>query len=589
MQTTAPDSPQPADPERDPEPAPAAEDRSPSPEGSPNAAEDGPSAAAVSVAEDEHSAPAEHADPEEHAAPEESDAVLSSLRRRLKVFDLPLSRASWALALGLFGLALVLRLWGLGTIDELIFDETYYVKDAYTISQNGVEMDWPDEPDAAFEAGDVDSYEDEGSYVVHPPLGKWVISLGMTALGADSPWGWRMSVAVLGSLSVLMITRIGRRLFRSTTAGAIAGLLLAIDGMHLVHSRTSLLDLILMFFALAAFGALLIDRDRFRQRLAIETARLHVAGEAGDPMGAAGGWRPWRIAAGVLLGMACSVKWSGLYFLAVFGIMTVLWDWWARRAAGERRWRLAGFVRDAIPAFFAMVGSAFVTYLISWSGWFASSKGYYRDWAASQDGGGTGIGPLDALWSLWHYHQQAYSFHIGLDTPHPYQANPLGWLLMIRPTNFYYRSYEYGEHGCEVAKCASHILSVGNPLIWWLGTLAVLAVLVIAIVRRDGRCWAALAGIAAGYLPWLMYMDRTIFTFYAVVFEPWLVLCLAYVLALIIGPRGADHERRLAGGLFAGSLLVLIVLVSAFFWPIWTGQVIDFEQWRWRMWLPTWT
>ncbi len=87
-----------------------------------------------------------------------------------------------------------------------------------------------------------------------------------------------------------------------------------------------------------------------------------------------------------------------------------------------------------------------------------------------------------------------------------------------------------------------------------------------------------------------MYMDRTVFTFYAVVFEPWLVLCLAYVLALIIGPRGgADHERRLAGGLFAGSLLVLIVLVSAFFWPIWTGQVIDFEQWRWRMWLPTWT
>ena len=86
-----------------------------------------------------------------------------------------------------------------------------------------------------------------------------------------------------------------------------------------------------------------------------------------------------------------------------------------------------------------------------------------------------------------------------------------------------------------------------------------------------------------------MYTDRTIFTFYAVVFEPWLVLCLAYVLGLVIGPRDADPDRRLAGGLFVGSLLTLTVLVSAFFWPVWTGDVIDTEQWRWRIWLPGWS
>src|SRR5690625_6975003 len=99
----------------------------------------------------------------------------------------------------------------------------------------------------------------------------------MTLLGADSPWGWRISVAVLGSLSVLMLARIGRRLLRSTMAGLIAGLLLAIDGMHLVHSRTSLLDLPLTFFALAGFGALLIDRDRFRDRKSTRLNSSHVA------------------------------------------------------------------------------------------------------------------------------------------------------------------------------------------------------------------------------------------------------------------------------------------------------------------------
>ena len=126
---------------------------------------------------------------------EEPDALLASYRRRLKTFDLPSSRLAWAGALAVFALALVLRLWGLGGVTELIFDETYYVKDGYTLTQEGVEMSWPDEHDRVFEAGDVDTYEDSGSYVVHPSLGKWVIGAGMTLLGADSPWGWQIGRA----------------------------------------------------------------------------------------------------------------------------------------------------------------------------------------------------------------------------------------------------------------------------------------------------------------------------------------------------------------------------------------------------------
>src|SRR5699024_753987 len=131
-----------------------------------------------------------------------------------------------------------------------------------------------------------------------------------------------------------------------------AGLLLAIDGMHLVHSRTSLLDLPLTFFALAGFGALLIDRDRFRERLAVETARLQTAARPPAPLGVSGGWRPWRLLAGLLLGMACSVKWSGLYFLAVFGIMTVLWDWWAGGTIARPPGFGGGRGRDASPPLF---------------------------------------------------------------------------------------------------------------------------------------------------------------------------------------------------------------------------------------------
>jgi dolichyl-phosphate-mannose-protein mannosyltransferase len=58
------------------------------------------------------------------------------------------------------------------------------------------------------------------------------------------------------------------------------------------------------------------------------------------------GWRPWRLAAGVCLGLACGTKWSGAYFLAAFGLMTVLWDMGARRAVGITRWKTAWLVKD---------------------------------------------------------------------------------------------------------------------------------------------------------------------------------------------------------------------------------------------------
>ena len=90
---------------------------------------------------------------------------------------------------------------------------------------------------------------------MHPPGGKWVIARRRVAVRHEPVRLALHAVALIGTLSVLMVARIGRRLFRSTLLGCTAGLLLAVDGMHFVHSRTALLDPILMFWVLAAFGA----------------------------------------------------------------------------------------------------------------------------------------------------------------------------------------------------------------------------------------------------------------------------------------------------------------------------------------------
>jgi dolichyl-phosphate-mannose-protein mannosyltransferase len=496
----------------------------------------------------------------------------------------------------------VLRFWQLGRPHQLVFDETYYVKQGSSFLDYGYERSVAASlgttADQRFTSGTTNVWGTAADFVVHPPVGKWMIAFGELLFGQTSSFGWRFASAVAGTLSILMVARIGRRLFGSTLLGSTAGLLLAFDGHHFVHSRTGLLDLFVMFWALAAFGALLIDRDYARERLAGRVASL-----AGGPPGFHGhqhvpsarvpgtgpwlAWRPWRVVAGICLGLCCGTKWSGLYFVAVFGLMTVLWDVGARRAAGVQGWVRGGLLRDGIPAFVSIVPVAAVTYLASWTGWFRSSGGWDRQWGVQHPSASFGWVP-DALRGLWHYHQEMWHFHVTLHSPHPYKTNPWSWLVQGRPTSFFYESPKQGTDGCTVSQCSKAITSIGTPTLWWGAVAAILVLLVMWAGRRDWRAGAILAGLAAGYLPWFFFQERTIYTFYAVAFVPWVVLAVTYVLGLVIGPPGAAPRRRLIGTVAAGSYVVVCVVLFFFFYPVYTAQVIPYAEWASRMWFPSW-
>src|SRR5690606_2292030 len=186
----------------------------------------------------------------------------------------------WVVTLPVTAVAAVLRLLYLGRPGRLVFDETYYVKQALSLLQLGYEGDWVEyevgdesrQPNERFAAGDYSQLSTEADYVVHPAVGKWMIAAGMRLLGTNDPVSWRGEYDVVGSMSMIRLVRAARRLFASTTLGATAGLLLAIDGNHLVMSRISILDVFLSFWALVAFVAVLVDRDSYRRRLAAAAA-----------------------------------------------------------------------------------------------------------------------------------------------------------------------------------------------------------------------------------------------------------------------------------------------------------------------------
>ena len=485
----------------------------------------------------------------------------------------------------------LLRFLRLGQPPSLVFDETYYVKDAYSYLQSGYERNWADKANGLFNQGIFTSLENTPEYVVHPPVGKWMIAFGMWLFGPDNTFGWRFSAAVVGTLSIFVLALIAQKMFRSTILGAAAGLLFAVDGHAIVQSRTSLLDIFVMFFALLAFGAIIMDRDDGRRRLAARLSALAGPGGIVPPKelmyGPWLGIRWWRIAAGVALGLCIGTKWSGLFFLAAFGLMSVLWDMNARRIAGIKYWISGTVWKDGVLAFISMVPVAAATYLASWTGWFRSTDAYDRNWAATNPSDAWGWIP-DSLRSLWHYHSTAYNFHTGLGSDHPYKANAWSWLVMGRPTSFYVKNYENGDGGCLVEKCTAAVTSVGNPLIWWAGTLAILFLVGVWIAKRDWRAGAILVGFAAGFLPWLFYPLRTIFFFYAIAYEPFMILAIVLVLGLILGKVSDPPWRRQQGAIIVGIFLVLVVAVSAFFYPIWAAEIIPQEYWRQHMWLPSW-
>ncbi|NEB01077.1 phospholipid carrier-dependent glycosyltransferase [Streptomyces sp. SID13726] len=489
-------------------------------------------------------------------------------------------------------LAGVIRFWHLGRPRAVVFDETYYAKDAWSLLHLGYEGTWPDRKIAdpqILAHPQVISLSDTGAFVAHPPMGKWVISLGEWMFGL-TPFGWRFMTAVLGTLSVLMLCRIGRRLFRSTLLGCLAGALLATDGLHVVMSRTALLDLVVMFFVLAAFGSLLIDRDRARARLAAALpvgadGRVRPDEHTGDNAGT--GPRPWRLAAGVFLGLAAATKWNGLYVLVFFVVLTLLWDVGARRVAGARRPYLAVLNKDLGWSLLSLVPVAVLTYLASWTGWFLSDDGYGRHWADGR--GGTWSWIPAPLRSLWHYEQAVYNFNVGLHTPHKYESNPWSWLVQGRPVLFDYQSPKPGQNGCgTTVDCSQTVLALGTPLLWWSACAALLYLLFRWALRRDWRAGAILCGVGAGYLPWLLYQDRTIFSFYAVVFVPYLCLAVAMTVGAILGPPGTDRGRRTQGAVAAGTLVLLIVWNFIYFFPLYTGETIPYADWHSRMWLDTW-
>ncbi len=475
------------------------------------------------------------------------------------------------------------------------FDEVYYAVEAQELLRYG--------------------YEDNRGYmfIVHPPLGKWLIGAAEWLQGAISghhsstaylsnSLGWRIAPALFGCIGVIVVMRTVRRMMRSNLFGAIAGVLMALEGMSLVLARTAILDIFLQTFVMAGFAALVIDRDQLRGRL----AGLIESGVDLSEKVPTLGPRPWRLGAGILLGLACAIKWTGAFFL-IFLLLSWLWDRSAFKAAGIRRPLSPWLRRSVLPGLGATFVAPVATYLFCWLGWFVGEDSWNRHWADAHSATAKvfGVG-IDFGWlpgpirSLTQYHVKAYQFHEGLDSPHAYGSKPWSWLVLGRPVDFYYNG---SETTCGSSSCSREILLIGTPIMWWAFVPMLLWLAWHWITTRDWRAGAVWVAFIVGWLFWFSDLHRTMFLFYMAPLVPFLIIGLTLALGVLLGPsivRGrrdprpktqADLRalrRRNWGAAAVGGYLGLVVVDFVWMWPLFTGALLTYAQWHAHMWLPSW-
>jgi dolichyl-phosphate-mannose-protein mannosyltransferase len=361
-----------------------------------------------------------------------------------------------------------------------------------------------------------------------PPLGRTIISLGIGLWGMN-PFGWRFMGALAGTLSVAVLYLLARRLFGRTSWAFFAGLLFMVDFLRFAQSRMATVDVFVLLFTLLAFW------------FALEHERgTHP-------------W-PWLLAAGAALGAGLACKWSAAY--PAIGVVVLFAGAEIRRAReAPGREAVVAIASAVCRGLVCLAAVPIAVYAASWLPWMV--------------GRGTTVAEVVAR------HVAMYRYHSTISETRWYASAWWKWPLDLRPIWLYRGTVDVA------ADRVASIVTMGNPAIWWSGTLATPAVAAIALARRDRAAAWILAALLCSWLPWAFAARRLTFIYHFLPATPFLVLGLVRCFE-----RLADRFPRTRPAAIAFASVT--VLVFALFLPLLTGMPVPRGYAEALRWLNTW-
>lgn len=428
------------------------------------------------------------------------------------VKDNPIIAVGW-LVIGLF---CWLRIWRLNLPNETVFDEVYFPKMA-----------------SQYLAG-------EDFFDIHPPLGKLLIALAELAIGNNTV-GWRLMPLISGIAILAVGYWVSWQIFQDKKVAWLTSIFLAIDGLFIVYSRTSLMDGFMVLFGLAAVGF----AWRFKNQA--------VKGQFG--LGS-------MLMSGTMAGLALAIKWIGAGFLPIVAIFTG-WILLTNKIVASKNKLINHKIDIWLVWLISFVVLPLCLYVLP----------FLANWQSD-------------FWSqLINWHQQSWNYNVNLDATHPYASKWWSWPFLIRPIWFYYQNVNGQVIGVD---------AIGNPILWWGSTLAVVYTILVLIYSFINRHQQNLQVIEKRYL---LPLSFTLMS-WAVFYLPWVgvgrVLFLyhylvSYLFALLLGAfwLGQALNGRLSR-LVSIIALGVAIIVSLAFVPIWIAYPIPQVWFDKLMWFTSW-
>jgi dolichyl-phosphate-mannose-protein mannosyltransferase len=397
---------------------------------------------------------------------------------------------------------------------------------------------------------------------IHPPLGKLVLAgwgwlwgytpgFSFANIGEIYPDNLYMALRFLpmlaGALLPLLIFAVGRQLGLSRPAATCAGILVGLDNALLVQSRLILLDSFLLLFG---FGAIYFWL-RFRNGPAI-----------------------WPLAAaGILGGAAMCIKWTGMTFLAVI----VLWEIWdgigGHRQFGFRRLWPATRIRLAYLVLLPLLTYA-IPFLVHFSLLTTTGSGdafmsarFQHTLTGNMYASDSTLAPISTVGKIAELNTEMYRSNQRLTASHPYSSKWYTWPLMLRPIFYWVQD-------------TSRIYLLGNPVVWWGSTIAVLITLLnilFAGLRTTTRAPLIMAGAWAINLLPFVGISRVMFLYHYFTALIWAILMLAYLV---------DQSKHTRTAVMSISVAALALFI--FFAPLSYGLPLTDASYSARVWFSSW-
>ena len=370
----------------------------------------------------------------------------------------------------------------------------------------------------------------EGIYpyeITHPPLGKIIISLGISLFGM-TPFGWRFSGTFFGLMMLPIIYVFSKKLFGGRAVPTATTMLMATDFMHFVQTRIATIDSYAVFFILLMYLFMYLFISE-------------------------GKWRNLALS-GIFFGMGAASKWTCLYAGAGLGLI-----WLIYVIIKARRGELD------IKGFFRLCAFCVLFFVLIPCGIYYLS---YIPYGIAE--GKTNIFSADYLRIVLDNQSYMFNYHSGIVAEHPYSSRWYQWMLDIRPILYY---LEYLPDGRR-----SSFGAWVNPALCWGGLISLFFTGYLAIGRRDMRSGFILLGYLAQLVPWIPIARLTFAYHY---FPCTVFLCLSMGQMFNVIRLNSKNWRLHIGAFVLGSLALFIL-----FYPALSGAArgtTDILRW-----LPTW-